>query len=205
MSPCRKLHGVRALLLLALVACGSTASTEPVSAPSEAPKGGNTAAERFFPLEEGKIYSYGMREGEDSGMSVAKVHRTDATHGELRFSNATKRYAVLPDGITYAGGAYILKAPLEKGTSWPGEHGGTMTISAVDAAVTVPAGSYAGCLVTTEEGSQTRPGVKYETTYCPGVGIVLNVVTAPVGSARVELRSYGSPVKIEGTGLTISH
>ena len=191
---------MRALFLASVLtscASASTADPAPVAAPAAA-----TAAERFFPLEEGKIYSYATRENEDTGMLVAKVHRSDATHGELRLSNATKRFAILPDGITYVGGAYVLKTPLDAGASWPGEHGGTTTIASTDVALQVPAGSYAGCLQTVEERGRVA-GARYETTYCPGIGMVLLVVTAPIGNARAELKSYGAPVKIEGSGLRI--
>jgi len=191
---------VRALLFASvLTACASVPTQD--AAPAAAPVAA-TAAERFFPLEEGKIYSYTTRENEDTGMLVAKVHRTDATHGELRLSNATKRFAILPDGITYVGGAYVLKTPLDTGASWPGEHGGTTTIASTDVSLQVPAGSYAGCLQTVEDRGRV-PGARYETTYCPGVGMVLLVVSAPVGNARAELKSYGAPVKIEGSGLRI--
>ena len=64
------------------------------------------------------------------------------------------------------------------------------------AAVQVPAGSYASCLETVEEGGRP-PGSRYETTYCPGVGMVLLVVKAGGSVARAELKSYGLPVKIE--------
>ena len=185
-----------------LTACAS-ASTGSDPAPATPPVA-TTAAERFFPLEEGKIYSYATHDNEDIGMLVARVHRSDATHGELRLSNATQRFAVLPDGITFVGGAYVLKAPLDAGASWPGVHGGTTTITSTDVALQVPAGSYAGCLETVEERGRV-PGARYETTYCPGIGMALLVVTAPVGNARAELKSYGAPIKIEGSGLRVDH
>jgi hypothetical protein len=62
--------------------------------------------------------------------------------------------------------------------------------------VKVAAGSYAGCVQTTEEGGRP-PGSRYVSTYCPGVGMVLLEVTAAGGQAKAELKSYGFPVKIE--------
>ncbi|MBX3263364.1 MAG: hypothetical protein KIS78_15760 [Labilithrix sp.] len=186
---------VGVLLLLGVVACG-TAEPKPAGPPTGRELSAGTSLERYFPLEEGKLYHYVTKEGGETGMLVAKVHRADATHGELRLSNATKRFTFLPDGVAYEGGAYILKAPADVGTSWPGEHGGTTTIATTTADVTVPAGSYAGCLQTVEEGGRP-PGARYETTYCPGVGMVLLVVRAGGSEARAELKSYGAPVKIE--------
>lgn len=178
---------------IALAGCGGEAKAPSPASPKALPPAG---IERYFPLEDGKIYNYVTKEGTETGMLVAKVHRTDAAHGELRLSNATKRFVITPDGISYDTGAFILKAPAEAGTSWPGEHGGTTKIAATDAMVDVPAGHYAACLTTVEEGGRP-PGSRYTTTYCPGVGMVLLVVTAGGSEARAELKSYGMPVKIE--------
>ena len=188
----------RALLVLLSsvplsLACGGArdpAGAATPTAPTASP------IERYFPLEEGKIYHYVTRDGPESGMLVAKVKRADAGHGELRLSNATKRFTISEAGVAYQDGAFILKAPIEVGTSWKGEHGGTTKITATDAAVTVPAGSYAGCVRTVEEGGRPE-GARYENTYCAGVGMVLLVVEAGGNAARAELKSYGMPVKIE--------
>jgi hypothetical protein len=185
----------RLSLLVALVAmgCGQSEATAP--AKSAAPNA-RSPLETYFPLEEGKIYHYVTKDGAETGMLIAKVHRTDATRGELRLSNATKRFAFLPDSVVYEGGPTILKTPLEVGSSWAGEHGGTTKIASTDAIVEVPAGHYTSCLTTIEEGGRPS-GSRYETTYCPGVGMVLLVVSANGASARAELKSYGLPVKIE--------
>jgi hypothetical protein len=183
------------LLTFHLSACVG-AEPKPATPPSPQVASGS-AVERFFPLEDGKIYNYVTKEGGETGMLVAKVRRTDATHGELRLSNATKRFVFLPDSVGYDdGGALVLKAPLVAGASWPGEHGGTTKIMSTDAKVDVPAGHYSGCLVTAEEGGRP-PGARYETTFCPDVGMVLLVVTAGGAEARAELKSYAAPVKIE--------
>jgi hypothetical protein len=182
------------LLAAALIACGKEATKESPRAatPTRTP----AAAERYFPLEEGKIYNYVTKDGGETGMLVAKVHRADDKRGELRLSNATKRFTYAADGVTYEGGAYILRAPFDVGSSWPGEHGGTTTIASTDASVDVPAGRYGACLQTVETGGQTA-GKRYETTYCPGIGMVLLIVTAGGSEARAELKSYGMPIKIE--------
>ncbi|OJY15655.1 MAG: hypothetical protein BGO98_23550 [Myxococcales bacterium 68-20] len=193
----RAVSRARLLLLASLLltsACGGE-STAPPSSPKP-PLSSGASLEPYFPLDDGKLYHYVTKEGDDSGMLVAKASRKDATHGELRLSNGTKRFVYLPDGVAYDGGAYILKAPVEVGTSWLGEHGGTTRIAATDVAVSVPAGSYAACVRTVEEGGRS-PGARYETTYCPGVGMVLLVVAAGGHEARAELKSYGQPVKIE--------
>ncbi len=191
MSFVRRIAG---FALVFLVACGAGG---PPAAPTGPTKASSLSSiETYFPLEEGRIYHYVTNENGETGMLIAKVHRTDAAHGELRLSNATKRFVFTPAGVAYDGGAFLLKGPLDVGASWPGEHGGTTRVAAVDAAPKVPAGSYGSCVQTIEEGGRPQ-GAKYVTTYCPGVGIVLLEKTVADGSARAELKSYGAPVNIQ--------
>lgn len=179
--------------VMVLAACGDP---KPVAAPL-APKGPSaSSADTYFPLEEGRLYHYVTTENGDTGMLVARVHRTDATHGELRLSDASKRFVYSPEGVAYDGGAFILKAPLDVGATWPGEHGGTTKVTRTDATPKVQAGAYAGCVETVEEGGRPQ-GSRYVTTYCPGVGMVLLEVVVKGGEAKAELKSYGMPVKIE--------
>jgi hypothetical protein len=152
--------------------------------------------ERYFPLEEGRVYAYTTSENDDSGMFVARVHRTDATHGELRFSNGAKRLVYRPDALVYESGAVLLSAPIRVGTSWRGEHGGTTQITSTTASVEVPAGRFSGCVEAVEEGGMP-PKSRYSTTYCPDIGIVVLDVTTPRSGARAVLKSYGEPVEIK--------
>ena len=179
------------------IACGDGKPPEAPTTPVKTASSGSSV-EQYFPLEEGRIYNYVTSEGSETGMLVAKVHRTDASHGELRLSNATKRFVYSPAGVAYDNGLFILRAPLEVGATWPGEHGGTTRVASVDASPKVVAGSYSGCVQTVEEGGRP-PGSKFVTTYCPGVGMVLLAVQAAGGEAKAELRSYGAPVKIDMT------
>jgi len=151
------LLGSMALPCTALACAGGQAPATP-PAPKPAAASGSSV-EPYFPLEEGRIYHYVTSEGGEPGMLVAKVHRTDATRGELRLSNTTKRFVFSPEGVAYDTGAFILKAPIAVGTSWPGEHGGTTRIATVDAAPQVAAGTYASCVQTVEEGGRP-PGVR---------------------------------------------
>ena len=188
---------VASVLPLSLFLSFSCGDGKPPVVPSGPAKGPSVSnVDQYFPLEEGRIYHYVTNENGESGMLVAKVHRTNASHGELRLSNATKRFVYTPEGVAYDGGAFILKAPLDVGASWPGEHGGTTRVATTDAAPKVLAGSYGSCVQTLEEGGRPQ-GSKYVTTYCPGVGMVLLEIVVPGGEARAELKSYGVPVKIE--------
>lgn len=185
-------HPIAVGALLFLLACSET--TTPAAAPASKVAAGDF--ERVFPLEDGNIYHYVTKDGDETGMLVAKVKRVDPKHGQLQLSNKTNKFVYTDGGVTYDTGVFILKAPLEVGTSWSGEHGGLAKIAATDASVEVPAGKYSGCVRTLEEGGALPPAKRYETTYCPGIGMVLLVVSAPVGQARAELKSYGKPVVI---------
>lgn len=195
----------RASLLLVLVACGTKPAGPSTS--SDAPKlASGSPAESYFPLEQGKLYTYATREGAENGTVSFKVERSDATHGKLVVvgTNSAKRFVYAPDGVAYEGGAYILKTPLDVGTSWPGEHGGQAKIVETDATAAAGDGkSYSSCIVVQEDG-QRPPSSRYRTTYCPGVGMVLFEVVTNQGDARGELKYYGAPIKMEsGTSVKI--
>lgn len=191
----RALRLTSLLLMPVASACGGgDRASSPAAAPNDA--GGSRAAETWLPLVDGNIYHYVTRENADSGMLVTRIVRTDATHGELHTGRVVKRLVYAPDGVRYDGGALIVQTPVALGSSWRGEHDGTTTITGVDGAVTVPAGTFAGCVVTTEEGGRV-PGARYTTTLCPNVGIVLLEVAAPGTTLRAELKSYGPPVVIQ--------
>ena len=180
------------LVALALASCGEDRAAQPAPKVARAPA---SQVGAFFPLPEGTLFHSVTDVGGEQGMLVARVHRTDDTHAELRMSNATKRFVVTAAGVSYDGGAFLLKAPLEVGATWPGEHGGTTRIDATDAEATVPAGHFSGCVRTVEEGGRP-PGARYATTYCPGVGMVLLEVAANGAQARAALKSHGPPVQI---------
>lgn len=192
--------------LVALSGCGASKSDAagPVGAAAKPSSG--SPVESYFPLEPGKMYTYLTREGAESGMVSMRVERADATHGKLVVvgSGIAKRFVYEKDGVAYdGGGAYILKAPIEVGTSWPGEHGGTAKIAKVDVSVTAGGKTYASCIQTMEDGQHPR-GARYTTTYCPGVGMVLFEVVANDAEARGELKSYGAPITVQqGTTVKI--
>ncbi len=182
------------LASLALVLGAGCKQPEAPSAPSAATQWpAASAVDAYFPLEAGKMYHYLTNDAGEPGMLVANVTRVDATHGELHIGSSVKRFTYDAHGVAYQGGAYVLRMPLEVGTSWPGEHGGTTSIVSVDAQVGVPAGSYGSCIETVEH---VVPTAEYRNTYCPGVGLVLLEVDTPRGNARIELRRYGAPVRL---------
>jgi hypothetical protein len=191
------------LLVLASCGGGSPEAGAPSQAPVRAPSG--SPVETYFPLEQGKMYTYETRDGAETGIVSMRVERRDPAHGKLVVvgTSSAKRFVYDPEGVRYEGGAYILKAPIEVGSSWPGEHGGTAKIASTDASVTAGGKTYASCVQTVEDGTRP-PGSRFVTTYCPGVGMVLFEVVTNQGDARGELKSYGAPIEIQqGTSVTI--
>ena len=66
----------------------------------------------------------------------------------------------------------LIKAPLAVGTAWTLPNGSTRSITAVDAAVTVPYGTFKALEVTTKSADST-----VKDYYAPGVGLVKRVFT----------------------------
>jgi hypothetical protein len=196
---------------LLLTACSAAGGGESVaSSPWLTPSTGqqNVASgstmERFFPLVDGMVYTYGtLNEVGDAGMLIARVHRSDAHHGELRFPTGAKLFELAPDGVMVHArsgeSSYVLKLPVQVGTSWRGEHGGQSHILSVDAAVDTPAGHYEGCIQTLEERLGDRP-TRYSTTFCPEVGVVQIEVATGANYERAALKSYAPPMRMREDG-----
>jgi hypothetical protein len=84
-----------------------------------------------------------------------------------------------------------LRGPLAAGTAWRQPDGDEAAITRTDAAVQVPAGSYAHCVVVEERGPERR----VVTTFARGVGPVLVEIYArgPGGEQLLDrgvLRGY---------------
>jgi hypothetical protein len=201
-----------AALCLLLTACsGATEGTAAVAAsPWLTPGTGQNAVsgssiERFFPLVDGMVYTYlTVNEVGGQGLLVARVHRGDAYHGELRFPSGAKVFELAPDGVMVRprGGeaSYVLKMPLQVGTSWRGEHGGQSRILNASALIDTPAGHYEGCVQTLEERLGDTP-TRYSTTFCPEVGVVQIEVATGANYERAALKSYAPPMRMREDGL----
>jgi hypothetical protein len=205
-------HAAIASSLFAFAACGAgdevnhpttTLWIEPAAGAQNVSS--SSPFEKFFPLVDGNVYAYQtLNEMNATGALMARVHRTDATHGELQYPNGSKRFSIVPDGITVelpSGTRYVLRAPLQEGTSWQGEHDGRSRILKVNAEIETLAGKFSGCVQTLEERLGDTP-VRYATTFCPGVGVVLVEAATGVNLERAELKSYGEPQAVGPDGVT---
>lgn len=163
-----------------------------------------TEVARLFPLEHGHVYRYRIAaDGGDARTQVVRVVRSAPGRAELRPMSARPRaFEVVPEGVKIQGlsGGWVLKAPLEVGATWPGEHGGRTTVKTLALDVAVPAGRYSGCVVTVEARGGDRP-MELESTYCPDVGLVRLEAKAGVERELAELESYGPPVDLGPDGV----
>lgn len=164
----------------------------------------NTAVERYFPLVDGTVFSYATETADGAqGLLIARVHRTDATHGELLFPTGAKRFEYTPQGVRLLpAGSFVLAAPISVGATFRGQNGGRARIEDIAVVIDVRAGSYRNCLRVVEERGGDRPA-RYATTYCPDVGIVSLEAQAGTQYERAELVSAGPAVNIEKDGVTV--
>jgi hypothetical protein len=194
-----------ALLGLFGAACGGAEPAPPkwLAPASEGMKdvASGTQLERFFPLVDGMVYQYATEnEVGEPGLLVARVFRSSQAAGELRFPSGSKRFSYAADGVIFQsvdGPVYLLKLPMTVGASYAGEHGGQTKVLAIDKGIDTPAGHYEGCIQTLEERLGDRP-VRYATTYCPAVGVVLLEAATGASFERATLKSYAPAVQIPG-------
>jgi hypothetical protein len=193
-----------------LVGCGGPpepANTQWMARPTGAQDvHSGSPAEAFFPLVDGNVYLYQTQnELGEQGLLMARVHRDDAQHGTLQYAGGTsKKFSYTGEGVTIEsklGTAFVLKAPLVAGTTWRGEHGGNVKIIAVDQIADSSAGKFTGCIQTLEERLGDAP-VRYATTFCPTVGIVILEAATGANLERAELKSYGASRDFGPDGVT---
>src|SRR5262249_46562732 len=136
--------------------------------------------EAFFPLAPGNAWSYDV----DGTLVVVRVEARDGT--DVRMGDFG--YQVRPAGIVRVPpGKYVLKLPLEMGTSWELPGGGRARIVQAGARVATPAGTFAGCVVVEEADDA---GVRTRTTFAPGVGPVDVVVSGGGSVTHAVLRGF---------------
>lgn len=157
--------------------------------------------ERYFPLADGMVYTYEVtREPIGVGDRVLiKVRRSTPQHATLLTGSRTRALTIQLGSIQRDGAGYVLREPLSVGAQWPGENGGKTRVVDINARVTVPAGTFSGCVKTVEDvGAEGESRV--ESVFCPDVGIAQLVVHESHGSStavqRFQLLTYGPPVDL---------
>jgi len=164
-------------------------ATGPAEKPQ--PKG----VHRYLPLEDKTVFSYETStESGERGLLILEVRRPRTEHAELVVAGRARRLTVNAHDIAHVTGGFLLKEPLVAGATFKGDFG-KVTITNVARSVTLPAGSYSGCLETLEEAVTTEGEKRTTTVFCPGVGIALRETEAEQeglrASERIALKSFG--------------
>jgi len=126
----------------------------------------------FYPMQVGNAWSYDVDTGEGTTtLAVTRVESFDGRVAALRTAKAIVRYEAMPDGIRLAtGDAWLLRAPLEVGTTWSAPGGREAELLSRRASVATPAGTFQSCIEVREVGGKLDLEVR--TVYCSGVGPV---------------------------------
>jgi hypothetical protein len=154
----------------------------------------------YYPFETGMQWTYSVR-GPGGAMGMLKVDKViafDGTVAVVQDATSENSYRVTPEGITREPShAPLLKWPIVLGDKWPGAKGSTVEVTKVDQQVTVEAGTFEGCVETTERVGGDAASV-LTTTFCPDVGPVIvdiREVNPPPGEAPAQLtarlRAFG--------------
>lgn len=184
----------REVALACALACAGCTTPSTTPAPETAPPPGGLA--RYLPLEDRTVFAYetSTEPASERGLLVLEVRRREPGSAELVVAGRARRVTISADAIAHAGGGFLLREPLRAGAEWPGDFG-RVRVTRVDAAVTVPAGTFAGCVETVEQLATRESDKRTTTAFCPGVGIALRETEVEQGgerqSERIALKSFG--------------
>ena len=187
---------------LVLAACDPAAGTGPKTASSGPVIDGGVA--RFLPAKGDVVLAYKTEDlaTGSSGMAMMRVVPRGERRAEITGGKKPSSIVYDDKGIRRVPeDTYLLVWPATEGRSWPVGPMATARIRSVTATVTVPAGTFHGCIEVVEERKTTAAGAVIVTTFCPDVGIVLLDAegTGKDGTAheRMVLQSAGKAVSID--------
>ena len=142
------------------------------------------------------MFSYETRVEPDGerGLLVLEVRRRRPELAELVVAGRTQRLNVSATAVELVTGGALLREPLAEGASWRGDFG-RVRVTHVARTVTVPAGTFQGCLETLEEMTSSEGTKRTTTAYCPDVGIALRETEVEQdgqhATERIKLKSFG--------------
>lgn len=174
---------------LAVLGCGASNPTTPDSTRVIAPID-------VYPLRPGNAWAYDVSTGEPpSTLAVTRVETVQGSIATVRTGQASLKYDIREEGIRLVSEeAWLFRAPLEQGSSWPARGGRTGRLVSTEASIETPAGRFSGCLEIVETGGKLELEVR--TVYCPFVGPVAvdstmrSSVSDRAVSAHARLRGY---------------
>jgi hypothetical protein len=193
---------VRSLALAALLLSACGPSNNEAKAPRASKYKGVHA---YYPFEVGMQWTFMVRLP-GAPMGILKVDKVIAFDGKLAIvqdSTSSRSYSIGPNGITREPShAPLLKWPIVLGDKWPGAEGATVEVTKVDAKVTVEAGTFEGCVETTERVGGDAASILI-TTFCPDVGPVMIDIAAlnqapgePPAQHIAKLRAFGPAITL---------
>ncbi|MFZ1865056.1 MAG: hypothetical protein WAU39_12595 [Polyangiales bacterium] len=126
----------------------------------------------LYPLSKGNAWSYDVDTGEASRtLGITRVESFDGRIAEVRIGRTVHRYEVTAEGIRIPSqDAWIVRAPLRDGASWPAPGGRTALLRSIHAHAETEAGIFTDCVEVLETGGELE--LEVTTVYCPGVGPV---------------------------------
>ena len=150
----------------------------------------------LYPLQAGNAWSYDVDTGEASTtLGITRVEAFDGRIAEVHTGRVVVRYEVLSEGIRVPpGDAWLIRAPLVEGATWPGRGGRTARLVSTDTTVETPAGTFDRCVEVVETGGKLE--LEVLTVYCPQVGPVWvgstmrSNVSDRVVTVSAQLRGY---------------
>ena len=154
-------------VLLATVACG--ARQGPV-----VEEGDRLEPRRLYPLAQDNVWSYNVYnvppEDGDPALQVLRVTAAAGNGYEVASWGGTAiRYELQPEGIWMPlHEAWLLKAPIEEGASWPTRSERIARVVDVHASAAGENETYEDCVRVEETGE----GITIGTIYCPDIGPV---------------------------------
>ena len=169
---------------LTVLMCSCSKEPPPPQTPTNASLT-ESSLERILPLKDQTISQFqSISDGGEPSTFVLEIGRPRPELAELRISGRVQRLLVEPGRVDHATGGTLLQEPIEVGRTFRGSFG-QVTITDINHTLTVPAGTFKNCVVTTEEG--TTPPRRATSVYCPAVGLTSLVVEAFGGEgARLE-------------------
>jgi hypothetical protein len=189
-------------LLVGLVACAEPAVEVPKAAPVDVRKVQDFR--EFLPIEDGRVYAYHVEDkvANTVGALMLRVQRDSEDLATLT-SGGSNQTPLMFDthGIMRRDTRmYMLRGPIQEGTTWSLERSRQFRITAVDKTMKVLAGTFPHCVEVTEARTGKVEGI-IVTVFCHKVGIVL-METKGIADGkipiheRLELRSVGKAIDI---------
>lgn len=154
------------LALLVVSSLLFSCATTPV-----APPRGPIRARDYLPLAMGAAWSYDTDTGLPGGtvLSTLVVVRADAPRFLVRSGTHTETYEVRGDGVVREGD-YLIRDPVQQGTSWTARDGARLEIRSVAQHRTVGGTDYANVIEVVRSGGET--GLVTTTWYALDTGAI---------------------------------